>query len=101
MTKAMAWLCAMLVLVAATAMGCSSRGTVRADAIDDSVSVVCERHDRYVRADATLSAEDRADFLRTTELLRKVIDAALGRDAAPAPTPASTGSGAPPGPTPE
>ena len=65
--------------------GCC-KGHIRADAIDGSIEIVTERHDRLVNAtkdvngDGVTDDEDEADrktYLRTTKLLRKVVDAAL------------------------
>lgn len=40
---------------------------------------VCDLHDAYVTADLSLEAADRARALRSTEILRRVLDAAAPR----------------------
>lgn len=71
MRKATKWLAVLLVCLG----GCAGN-MISVDAIEDSVAKVAERHDAYVNADATLSAEDKALYLRTTEILRGVMEAA-------------------------
>ena len=67
--------------------GCS-KGMIRADAIDGSIKIVSERHDRLVNVTKDVNGDgvvnstddqDRETYLRTTKLLRKVVDAALER----------------------
>lgn len=61
--------------------GCCGAGAVRAEAIAPAVEKVSARHDAYVKADASLSEVDRRIFLRSTELLRKVLaEAREGED---------------------
>ena len=62
-------------LVLAGVAGCC-KGHIRADSIDGLVDKVATRHDDYVQKDATLKDADKAIFLRSTELLRKVVDEA-------------------------
>lgn len=55
--------------------GCS-RGMIRADAIAGLTEDVCERHDKILKGEIkveTLSEEKKASYLRSTELLRRVI----------------------------
>lgn len=48
-------------------------GMIRADAIDGPVNRISDRHDAYVKEDASLSADEKAIYLRSSELLRRVI----------------------------
>lgn len=82
-------LAALLVVTAVASLGCSSKGTIHVDAIETLVMKVSERHDRYVTTDPTLVESEKADFLRSTEILRKVIEAAK----ASAKPPTGVGSG--------
>lgn len=52
---------------------CTAPGTVQASEIAPLVKKLCERHDAYVRADGGLSEQDRATFLRSSEILRSVL----------------------------
>ena len=63
-------------LVLALLVGCGTPGMIQATSIDTTVYEVTARHDVYVRADPTLSAAQRASDLRSTELLRRVVDEA-------------------------
>jgi hypothetical protein len=70
----------MLLVAALISMvaGCC-KGHINADAIERSVKIVTERHDKMLKGEIdpkSVSAEDKATFLRTTELLRKVVDEA-------------------------
>lgn len=56
-------------------VGCKG-GMISVDAIDGSVQKVSDRHDAYVNADLSLSADQKRTFLRTTELLRLVLEEA-------------------------
>jgi len=49
---------------------------IQPEAIDGLVRAVADRHDAYVTADETLDPYDRATYLRSTEILRQVLDAA-------------------------
>lgn len=66
----------MAIVIPMLALSCASRGAIQVDAIETLVEKVSERHDQYVTADPNLSEGDKADFLRSTDLLRKVIEAA-------------------------
>ncbi len=66
-------------------MACN-KGMVRADAIDGSIQKVTERHDRYIMTIEDVNGDgkvdkydklDRETYLRTTELLRLTVKAAL------------------------
>lgn len=67
-------------------LGCSN-GMIRADSIDGLVRKVSDRHDALVigkkdlNGDGTIDDKDAADrrtYLRSTELLRKLLDEAQG-----------------------
>jgi len=69
---------AMVLLVAILLLGASgcSKGMIRADAIDGLVEDVCNRHDKILRGEIKLdqvSAEDKATYLRSTEILRRTV----------------------------
>jgi len=51
-------------------------GMVYADAIDGPVNRISDRHDAYVKDDASLSADEKAIYLRSSELLRRVLEEA-------------------------
>lgn len=61
-------------LLAALA-GCSSN-TIRVEAIRDPIRFVADRHDAYVRADESLSDLERETYIRTSRLLRELIEEA-------------------------
>lgn len=49
---------------------------IHVDAIDDLIEIVSDRHDVYVEADESLSDDERRRYLRSTEILRGVIEEA-------------------------
>ena len=53
-------------------MSCQT-GMIRADAIDGPVKRIADRHDSYVKEDASLSDEEKSIYLRSSELLRRII----------------------------
>lgn len=61
-------------LLVLTTAGCTARKTVLVENIAPAIRKVAERHDAYVRQDPTLSPDDKATYLRTTELLLEVVD---------------------------
>lgn len=63
-------------LLALAATGCSQPGMVSVSAIDAPVNAVCDRHDAYVEADTSLSDLEKETYLRTTTLLRRVVEEA-------------------------
>lgn len=65
-----------LVVSALTLGGCVSRGTIPAADIEPLIEVVGERHDAYVEADESLSEAQKGVALRSTALLRKVVQEA-------------------------
>lgn len=55
--------------------GCQS-GMIHVSALEPALEGVIERHDTYVKADPGLSESMKALYLRTTELLKKLIEEA-------------------------
>lgn len=55
---------------------CAPAGYISVDAIDGPLNRVCERHDTYTTADTSLTDLQRRTRLKTTELLRKVVEEA-------------------------
>jgi len=53
--------------------GCAGAGMVRAEAIAGAVGTVTARHDVYVQADPELGDARKATYLRSSELLRRVV----------------------------
>lgn len=53
-------------------VGCN-QGMITVDAIDDSVQDIVTRHDAYVNADTSLSAVQKRTYLRSSELLLRVL----------------------------
>lgn len=64
--------CALL-LIAALSASCAT-DMVRITEIADLVTAVSDRHDAYVTADPTVTDEQKRVFLRSTTLLRMVIE---------------------------
>lgn len=74
-----------LALLASNALyGCQSKGTIVAGAIDVPMTKIMERHDAYVNADSGLTQVERDTYLRSSELMRRVLDTATGRSTAAA-----------------
>lgn len=70
-----------LLLFACTLSSCASllapcENTIDATAVSDPIAIVCDRHDAYVMADSSLTPEQRELYLRTTEMLRVLVDEA-------------------------
>lgn len=58
-------------------IGCCGDAYVRKDSIDGLVDRVTERHDRFIKGEPTEADKDpdkKASHLRSSELLRKVVD---------------------------
>jgi hypothetical protein len=58
-------------------IGCCGDAYVRKDSIDGLINKVSDRHDRFIKGEATAADKDpdkKASHLRSTELLRKVVD---------------------------
>lgn len=56
------------------------KGHIRADSIDGLIDRVTERHDRFIKGEPTTADKDPAkkdSHLRSSELLRKVVDEAI------------------------
>ena len=63
---------ALILLLLTFVSGCCP-GMVRVEAIDGTVDSITERHDAYVEADTTLTDEQKEVYLRSTELLQKLL----------------------------
>jgi hypothetical protein len=66
----------LVIVVALLLAGCGSKGYIRADAIDGLVEKVTVRHDALLKGELDpkdISAEDKATFLRSAELLRQAV----------------------------
>lgn len=58
-------------------VGCiAPRGTIHVDNIGELIDTVSDRHDVYVLQDNELTDLQRHVYLRSTELLRKVVEEA-------------------------
>lgn len=57
--------------------GCGPKKTIDAEAMDGVARPVLERHDQYVRDDNTLEQVEKDTFLRSSELVRQLLDEAL------------------------
>ena len=69
-----------LALVFAASMLASCQmGMIRADAIDGPVNRISDRHDAYVKEDDSLSDEEKSIYLRSSELLRRIVAEARKR----------------------
>jgi hypothetical protein len=67
-----------LVFAASMLASCQT-GMIRADAIDGPVNHIADRHDAYVREDSSLSDDEKSIYLRSSELLRRIIAEAKKR----------------------
>jgi hypothetical protein len=65
----------LLAVLALPLAGCHP-GMVRVDAIEPALTGVMERHDTYVKEDPKLSELAKEIYLKTTELLRKLLEEA-------------------------
>jgi len=63
-------------ILAFSVMSCSAPRMVSVDAIEPALTSVIERHDAYVQADSTLDTYLKTLYLRTTELLKKLLEEA-------------------------
>ena len=61
--------------------GCasSSPGYISVGAVEPAAVRIMDRHDDYVRGDDVLSENERSTYLRSSELLRSVLDEAAPR----------------------
>ena len=64
----------LLICVLLAVGGC--KGMIAVDSVDGILQPVLDRHDAYVTADPNLAVVERSTFLRSTELLRRVVDTA-------------------------
>lgn len=65
------------VAVCVTLVGCGPKKTIDAEAMNGVARPVLERHDSYVRDDASLEQVEKDTFLRSSELVRQLLDEAL------------------------
>jgi hypothetical protein len=63
--------------------GCQPKRTINADAIDVPMSAIMDRHDAYVSADPELDEVSRGIYLRSTTLMRRLLDTAMERPTDP------------------
>jgi len=63
-------------ILAFSVMSCSAPRMVSVDAIEPALVEVINRHDAYVQADSTLDTYLKTLYLRTTELLKKLLEEA-------------------------
>lgn len=75
-------LAAALSIGALTLVGCGGRGMIRASVLQGVMDPVLDRHDTYVQADGSLTPVEQETFLRSSELLRQVVDTAVGAEPA-------------------
>ncbi len=70
-------LCAiMLCTPGCGALGLCGDSSIPATALEQPVQAVTQRHDAYILADETLSPAERDLYLRTSEMLRALVDEA-------------------------
>ncbi len=72
----------LLTMLAGTFSGCCSQGYVKADAIRPAVELVTGLHDRMLLLEKDpkeIKPEDRATYLRTSQLLRETVREAAGQ----------------------
>lgn len=62
--------------------GCTSKGMIHVASIEGGLVKVLDRHDTYVQNDQGLSDAQRSTYLRTSQLLRKVMEEAKGNGVA-------------------
>jgi hypothetical protein len=65
-----------LLLAAVLALPSCQTGMISVSNVENGLMGVLDRHDTYVKADTKLDALLRGIYLRTTELIRKVIEEA-------------------------
>ncbi len=67
-----------LITVALLALFLTSCKTnmIRVGAIDGPIERITERHDDYVRGDESLSGDEKEIYLRSSELLNRIIEEA-------------------------
>lgn len=77
------FVCVLLgVLLALGLAGCG-KGRIKASAIQAPLKAVTSRHDAYVKADSNLAPVERETALRSSELVNKAVDEALGKKSEP------------------
>lgn len=68
-----------LFIIPALMLASCQTGMVRANAIDGPIKRIAARHDAYVILDESLSDDEKAIYLRTTELLKRIVAEAKKR----------------------
>jgi hypothetical protein len=66
---------AALILPMLMLAGCASN-MIRVEAIDPLIQIVADRHDDYVENDSSLELGKKEAYLRSTELLRRLMEEA-------------------------
>ncbi len=69
-----------LAIVAILALTSCQSGMILVDAIGSPMRRVMDRHDEYVRADDSLIDLEKQIYLTDTELFRRILDAASGKE---------------------
>lgn len=69
-------LLAFLLMLAIMTSGCVPKGYVKAEAIKPSIDLIRGRHDTYVEKDPDLTEVEKRTYLRTGEILDKVLQEA-------------------------
>lgn len=97
MNRARFILALLLLVLAASLAGCgaitcSNEPSIAAADIAEPLELVAARHDAYVLSDETLTPEERDVYLRTSEMLRVLVDQAQATSNEP-PAPADVGGG--------
>jgi len=72
-------LLALCSLVAVSALASCSGKTLSADVLDPPIQRVLDRHDTYVILDTSLSDVERSTYLRSSKLVRTILDESMGR----------------------
>ena len=79
------WIALMVILSAIvisviTTPGCVGEGQILAEDIQSVVVIVCDRHDAYVEADSLLTQTQSSIYLRSSLLLREIVQTAVEGD---------------------
>lgn len=69
-------MCKKLILALAFLLPSCSTNMISVEALEPALSPVIQRHDAYVADDPALSEDEKEIFLRTTELLRRLLEEA-------------------------
>lgn len=69
-----------LILAIVPLAGCTCKGMVRAEAVAPLIEDVAKRHDALVEADAGMTEAQKEVALRSTEILRRLMEEALAEE---------------------